>query len=262
MDAPQPLWVDTAPEVTELLAVLRDQPLYGFDTEFIRQSADVPQVALVQLSWAGGVAVVDPLAVDLARLAPVFHGPGTACGHALAQDLEIITHHLGAPPTAVFDTQVAAAFLGYRQAGLSRLLLDLLEVTLSKQARRSDWLRRPLSPAQRAYAAADVAHLLPLVTTLTARLRAADRLAWAQEDSERLRTEGISRPGPVDGWIPDELAEAVRTRADELALPAPLLATRADLAWWVKGEPPDRLVNGWRRAMLQDVLMAWEAQQA
>lgn len=157
---------------------------------------------------------------------------------------------------------MAAGFLGYRQTGLARLLHDLLGVELSKQARRSNWLRRPLSPAQRAYAAADVAHLMPLVQALTDRLQANGRLAWAHEDSERLRTEGISRPGPPDGWTPDELSAAVRTRAEALDLPAPLLATRADLAWWVKGEPPDRLVNGWRRPLLEDVLLAWEAEQA
>ncbi len=247
-------WVDTAPALAELVAELRDAPRYGFDTEFIREGKAPPRAALIQICWDGGLAVVDPLAVDLAPLAPVFHGPGVAVGHALAQDLEILEVHFGAGAQHVFDTQIAASFLGERQIGLAPLLSSYLGVHLTKGPRRSNWLFRPLSAAQRSYAADDVRFLMPLVDHLEAQLNACGRLAWAQEDSERLRVEGISRPGPADGITPDELAATVRAHAASLGLPGPLLATRADLAWWMAGAPPDRLTSGWRVEVLGPLL--------
>ena len=44
----------------------------------------------MQLAWAGGVAVIDPLAVDVAPLAELFRGGATAVIHAADQDLEVL----------------------------------------------------------------------------------------------------------------------------------------------------------------------------
>lgn len=251
-----PRWVATASELNALVAELRDTPRYAVDTEFMRQSAAVPAPALVQLAWSGGVALVDPQAVSLKPLAAVFEGPGVACGHALSQDLEILAQAVGVGPARVFDTQIAAAFLGHVQIGLAALVAQGLGLTLTKGPQRSDWNRRPLSPTQRSYAAADVAHLLPLCDRMCGVLAADGRLAWAEEDMERLRTEGLSRPGPAEGVAPDALIQAVRDQAAALGVPAQLLATRADLAWYDLGQPHDRLVHGWRAEALATVFAA------
>ena len=59
------------------------------------------------------------------------------------------------------DTQVAAAFLGLPpQVGYADLVARQLGHSIDKGQTRTDWSRRPLSPAQIAYAADDVRHLL------------------------------------------------------------------------------------------------------
>jgi ribonuclease D len=256
-DAPQPedlQWIDTPRGLDDLIGQLIDAPRYGLDTEFLRTSAEAPEVALVQVAWADGVALIDPVAVDLAPFGAVLRGPGLLIGHALEQDLEIIEAVFGHPPADIFDTQVAALFAGFGQAGLSRLVKALFDEPLPKGARRSDWFRRPLSAYQRLYAARDVTYLLDLQDALTDRLIDLGRVEWVIEDCDRLRREGHSRKGPRFGKVDDAVRDAVRARAAELDLPGHVLASNADLAWWAVGEPPPHLQRGWRVEILADIL--------
>ena len=95
-------------------------------------------------------------------LAAVFSGPGTAVAHAAFQDLDVLQAACGAVPATVFDTQIVAGFLGMSTPSLSRLVDQVLGVTLPKADRLSDWLVRPISERQITYAVSDVAHLLEL----------------------------------------------------------------------------------------------------
>jgi len=61
-----------------------------------------------------------------------------------------------------------------------------LGVELAKEETRTDWMARPLSAGQLAYAAEDVAFLLPLYERLTAELERLGRLSWVFEDSAAL----------------------------------------------------------------------------
>jgi ribonuclease D len=115
--------------------------------------------------------------------------------HAADQDLEVLELACGARPTSLFDTQVAAGFLGHGSASLAGLGRTFLGITLPKGDRLTDWSRRPLTAGQLAYAAADVAHLFDLADTVTDRLRQSGRLAWADEESAAV----LGRPhGPGD----------------------------------------------------------------
>ena len=59
-----------------------------------------------------------------------------------------------------FDTQIAGGFVGYGTPSLVSILNGEIGVNPPKGDRLTDWLRRPLSDAQRDYAALDVAYLL------------------------------------------------------------------------------------------------------
>ena len=88
----------------DLIAEIAGADEYTVDTEFHRERSYFPKVALVQLGWPGGnVALVDPLAVDLAPLVTVLEGPGTAIMHAGNQDLEVLHRACG---TAVSYTHL------------------------------------------------------------------------------------------------------------------------------------------------------------
>ena len=94
-------------------------------------------------------------------------------------------------PGPIFDTQVAAALLGFPpQVGYAELVARQLGHSIDKGQTRTDWSRRPLTPAQLAYAADDVHHLLTLQTELQAALVALGREQWAVEEATALRERG------------------------------------------------------------------------
>lgn len=166
---------------------------YGFDTEFHAEGTYYPRLALIQLAVPGRVVVVDATRVDLRYLQPLFAGPGAAVTHAGGRDFEIINRGCGARPSRIFDTQIAAGFLGYRMVALATLVMEFLGRRMDKGPQMSDWFRRPLSAEQIAYAGADVAHLLELWAVLESRLADLGRLEWAIEECERVGT-----PRPPD----------------------------------------------------------------
>lgn len=205
-----PRWVADDATLREVVEELADEPVYGVDTEFHRERTYFPKVALVQLAWPGAVALVDPLAVDLAPLAKVLTGPGTAVMHAAAQDLEVMLQECGAVPSALFDTQLVAGFIGMSTPSLVVLVDQLLGVRLPKGDRLTDWLRRPLGQDQLVYAAADVSHLLDLRDRLVEDLTARGRLGWALDECEEARTRGYGPRAPDEAWLRIKEARALR----------------------------------------------------
>ena len=215
--------VADASSLDELLGVLADEPRYALDTEFHRERTYHPKVALVQFAWPGGIALVDPLAVDIRPLATLFRGPGLAVIHAAQQDLDVLTRACGAVPSRLFDTQLAAGFLGHATPSLGNLLSAELGVKLPKADRLSDWLRRPLSTGQEEYAAADVAHLLELHDRLVVQLESLGRLAWAEAECEELRVRPTGPGDPYDAWLKLKDVRTLRGRSRGVA--------RAVAAW-------------------------------
>jgi ribonuclease D len=186
--SPAPVVVDRG-GLESLVAEVAREDAYAFDTEFHTERTYVPELALIQIAWADKVALVDPLAVDPAPLAEVFGGPGVAVAHASTQDLDVLMAACGVIPATVFDTQIVAGFLGMSTPSLSRLVDVMLSVSLPKADRLSDWLERPMSDRQIAYAVSDVAHLLELRAVLTERLRASGRLDWALDECDQVLSD-------------------------------------------------------------------------
>ena len=209
--------VEDAAGLDQVVAALLDAPEYAVDTEFHRERTYFPTVALVQIKWADQIALVDPLNVDLRPLAPVLTGPGLAIMHAASQDLEVLQRSCGVIPSRLFDTQLAAGFLGFATPSLASLADRILGVDLPKASRLTDWLRRPLGDDQQRYAAADVDHLLELTTRLRVELDAVGRLQWAEEECEELRARGWGPPNPDDAWLRLKEGRALKGKARGVA---------------------------------------------
>ena len=166
----------------------------GLDTEFIRERTYWPQLALVQLAIDDAaskkeILLIDPLVPGMcAALAPLLTDPSVLkVMHSASEDLIAFKRACGVLPIPLFDTQIAAALAGIGAGmGYQRLVQERLGVALAKGETRSDWLRRPLSPAQLEYAADDVRHLDTLYLDLADKLDALQRRAWHDEDSARL----------------------------------------------------------------------------
>lgn len=190
--------------LVELIDLLVGLDRYALDTEFHRERTYWPQLALVQIAWwAGGkpgVALLDPLALDMAPLARLLDSPAVMVAHAAEQDLEVLEQACGTVPSQLFDTQVVAGFLGQGSASLASLASQYLDLRLPKGDRLTDWSARPLTAGQLSYAAADVTHLLDLADAIAEPLRRAGRLAWAEEECETVRRRQVGPGDPDRAW--------------------------------------------------------------
>ncbi|QNP40436.1 ribonuclease D [Lysobacter solisilvae (ex Woo and Kim 2020)] len=165
----------------------------GLDTEFIRERTYWPQLALVQIALdnADGeptVLLIDPLVPGMnAALAPILADTSILkVMHSPSEDLVAFKHACDAVPRPLFDTQQAAALAGIGAGvGYQRLVEQLTGIALAKGETRSDWLRRPLSPAQLDYAADDVRHLAAMHDALDGLLAQLGRREWLLEDAAR-----------------------------------------------------------------------------
>jgi len=215
-------------------------PRIALDTEFMRERTYYAELAFVQLADADEVTLVDPLAgLDRSRLAALLGVPGQVkVLHAARQDIEVLLPLTGAPLGPVLDTQLAAALIGApAQVGYGDLIASELGLALDKSQARTDWTRRPLSPAQLQYACEDVRWLLPLAARLEERLAALGRLAWFQEDSARLADPALYRTSPADAWQ--------RFKACETLPPREQLRLRALAAWREARAMRRNLPRGW-----------------
>ena len=87
--------------------------------------------------------------------------------HAGRQDVAILRRAWATQLTNVFDTQIAAGFVGESaQSGYGNLLSSVLGLRVGKTASYTRWDARPLTGEQLSYAAEDVAHLLQLADEL------------------------------------------------------------------------------------------------
>ncbi|MFZ1862915.1 MAG: HRDC domain-containing protein [Polyangiales bacterium] len=215
-------WIANQRDFGAFLEELRDADAYALDTEFHRERTYLPQLALLQLATRRRIALVDPLVVDVRPLRDLFDHDGLCVMHAGSQDLEILELACGRVPKRIFDTQVAALFCGYRTSSLGKLVEGFLGVELDKSAQLTDWVRRPLPEADLRYAASDVAHLLDLRNALTEGLQERGRLAWAEEEIERIRLKDRSSPDPETLWWKlrgkTKLSGKARGVAQELAI--------------------------------------------
>ncbi len=192
--------IDDQDALLAIVKELLDVGIFAIDTEFHREKTYYPKLALLQLRWADRIAILDPLDLELTELAPVFSSNSLAVFHAGSQDLEVLHRATGAVPCNIFDTQIAAGFVGMRTPSLASLHENLLGIKLSKGDRLTDWLQRPLTDSQLEYAASDVRYLLDLYQELISRLGDLDRLTWATAEFDSFLDKGQKSIEPSDAW--------------------------------------------------------------
>ncbi len=180
--------VTDASGVAVALAAARTAGSCSLDTEFLWEKTYAPQLCLAQLAVGDQIWLIDPIAgAPLAPLGELIADPSVEkLMHAPSADLIAFGLHFGSVPANVFDTQIAAGFVGLTaNASLDRLLEAVLKVRLNHNETFSDWSRRPLKDTQTLYAADDVRYLAPLVAELRASLAKRGRADWAQAEIER-----------------------------------------------------------------------------
>ncbi|MDX1403245.1 MAG: HRDC domain-containing protein [Woeseiaceae bacterium] len=195
-------YVDLASD-DQLTSLLSGQSRIGVDTEFVREKTFHAELCLIQVAVESGIYCADPLRLDAqgsdraAKLWQSLTSPAWIL-HSGRQDLEVIYQTAGVLPGEIFDTQVAAALLGYQpQIGYGNLVRELFGVELAKSHTRADWSQRPLPDTLIEYAAEDVEYLLPAHDSLARQLEDRGRLEWAVEDSRDLLDVSLYRNDPA-----------------------------------------------------------------
>src|SRR3989441_11934781 len=143
-------WIETDRDLAEVSRRLRAPGEVALDTEGDSLHHYPERLSLIQLAVPSSEAwLVDPLAVtDLSSLASVFAAPDVVTVvHAGDNDLVQLKRR-GFAFTSIFDTSIAARFLGVRALGLDVLLQTYLSLELPASQQRDDCSRRPLSEAQ------------------------------------------------------------------------------------------------------------------
>jgi ribonuclease D len=232
-----------ASHAVALEAFARDACAAGriaLDTEFMGEGRYRTLLCLIQLAVpreGGGdrVEVIDPLAPDLdgAPLVALLADPAIqVVVHAGRQDIALMRRRFATDVTNVFDTQVAAAFVGLgAQPSYEALLADAVGVRVAKGASFTRWDARPLSPEQLDYAREDAVHLLALAAELERRLVAGGRLRWAREECKPLERSSDERdPEAIFARLPRvrSLSAHARPLARELVLWREQTAARTD----------------------------------
>ncbi len=196
-----------------LCHTLQQSPRLALDTEFVGEDAFIPRLELIQVTNSTSAAVIDFPAVQAGGSLDVFWE--LICDtkiekvfHAGRQDLDLFTLHAGQIPKPFFDTQIAAAMVGYgAQVAYANLVQRLHGKKLAKAHTFTNWSARPLSADQIAYALEDVEFLLPIHTHLRDRLNFLGRSEWVSEEFARLESvvgeknrEPQERYQRIRGW--------------------------------------------------------------
>jgi ribonuclease D len=225
------LYIDTQQGLEDFLARCSGATTLAIDTEFLREKTYYPQLCLLQIATDKRVGVIDPLApLDLKALIPLLTDERvTKIFHAGDQDRVILYQELGVVTRPVFDTQRAALLLGLpEQMSLITLVKHFRGVSLKKGESFSDWLQRPLVPAQLDYAADDVRHLPSIYRKMVAELEARGRLSWLDDDFKAMEDEDLYRVEPKEVWR--KLKGISALRGNQLSVVREVAAWREQLA--------------------------------
>ncbi len=203
-------YVESVRELAAVTRAVQGAELIAIDTEAAGYHRYHDRVCLLQLSTREDTYVIDTLAVrELDPLAIVFEDPGVEVViHDADYDLRLLGRDHGLRVAQLFDTKIAAQFVGEPAIGLANLVEKHLGVRLDKKFQRADWAHRPLSREQLAYAAEDTRHLPNLRDRMRATLEELGRLGWAEEEF-RLRED---MPTAVDAEDPDPWLRLKNTR--------------------------------------------------
>ncbi len=167
---------------------LEKEPAIAVDLEADSLFHYREQVCLLQISTPSQNFLVDPFVLkDLSLVSPIFANSRVQkVFHGADNDIRALYRDFHIEVNALFDTQIAARFLGNGETGLAGLLKERLGVLVDKKFQKKDWSKRPLPAQMLDYAVQDTFYLLGLSRMFEKELRAKNRLSWVKEECELL----------------------------------------------------------------------------
>lgn len=159
----------------------------------------------MQLAVGEEIYLLDPLSIEvMSSLGELLAAPSVLkVFHAADYDIRSLDRDWSFHISPLFDTSIAAAFVGYRSLGLATVLKECMDVDIpkSKRLQRADWTLRPIIPELLEYAAADVRHLIPLSEHLRQEIGKLGRTDWVKEECERLAKVRYTAPDTEHAYL-------------------------------------------------------------
>jgi len=198
--------VDRPDTFQALLAEVAGAGVVALDTEAASFHRYHDRIYLIQLSTPTLTAVIDPLGVgDLAPIGAILADPEIeTIFHDADYDLRLFDKEYGFHARRLFDSRIAAQFLGEPGIGLAALLQKYFSVQADKRFQRADWSARPLTEPMLEYAAGDTENLCELRDILRKQLIEKGRWGWVQEEFvllERTRWTGAPHDDPAASYL-------------------------------------------------------------
>ncbi|MEM6318350.1 MAG: ribonuclease D [Bacteroidota bacterium] len=184
-------FIKQANELETICDSLKEQPWIGFDTEFIGEKRFFTLLCLIQINSPIGCFLIDPIAVkNLQPFLDLITDPNILkITHAGENDYRLLYQQFDILPKNVFDTQIAAGFLGYNYPTAFRKIMDKeLNIRLKKGFAVAVWDQRPLSAKHIQYALNDVIFLKELYDKLHGKLVRRKRLSWCEEEFAKMES--------------------------------------------------------------------------
>lgn len=225
------MYISSFSELSAFCERASSHRVLAVDTEFLREKTYRPMLCLVQVATKDEAVAIDPLLID--DLSPLKNlladETKTKVFHACDQDLEVLRENLGIVPSPLFDTQLAAAFLGHRmQMGYGALVQAYEGVHLAKADGLTDWSKRPLDADQLKYAEEDVLYLPGIYERMMSELVRRDRLSWLMPELEALCARVGALREPREAYT--HLKRSSSLTRKQLAVAREVCAWREELA--------------------------------
>lgn len=246
-------YIESTDELQQAIDLCLVEPAVAIDTEFVRERTFFPEAGLIQLATDKKNWLIDPLAVDMSLFSPLLSNPNIVkILHSPSEDLELFDLLTHALPQPLFDTQVAAALVGFRFGiGYQAMIEDLLNVHIPKDQQRSNWCKRPLTKAQLDYAVLDVHWLIRAYDVLQKKLDEHNRMKWVLDNGTEtinnftgsvnsnyhLRFKNAWQLSPTEYGLLSELCQWRERRAATLNIPRKHVLGDDDLLSIIKRQP-------------------------
>ena len=193
------LLIETPEGLQQFLDENKSITWLAFDTEFVGEKRYHTLLCTIQVATVHGFYIIDPILLkEFTPFLEMIQNPAiTKITHAGENDYRLLYNLFGIVPSNIFDSQVAAGFVGYRYPiSFSKLVEQETGSRLPKGYTVSDWESRPMNSKQLKYALDDVVYLVQLKDSLGKKLDDLDRVAWVKKELEPWETAEFYQTDP------------------------------------------------------------------
>lgn len=208
--------VERQSDLDALVKLLHGVKVCSLDTEADSMHHYAVKLCLIQLTVNRENFIVDPLAgLDMSGFW-ASSGLRNLILHGADYDLRMMYQGFQFSPDNVFDTMIAAKFLGEERIGLTHLVEKRFGHVLSKANQKADWTIRPLPDSMKQYAILDTYFLAELKEYLTERLKKEGKLEWVEETCQHIIAQARTLVEDEDDDEPWRIKGSIKLHPDEL----------------------------------------------